>query len=477
MASAQRWTLRFNDGRLPWWIFDPARRVPGTRALDYLALARLLWPPAGKTVGEVVASKGPLYWRLVEPLLLAALNIDPPHGSAKLAAAVIRETLAAGGRACRPLVARDGLSATLVEPALALLQERGATVLLEHQLRTLRFGTRRVDALDFGGETIALAAEDAVILAVPPYAAASLIRGLDVPTEFRAIVNAHFRIEPPAGSAADPRRAQRHGANGFSPFPAACRSPSAPAIAWSIRRGRSLPKAIWAEVASVTGLPAELPPWQIVRERRATFAATPAQDSKRPGAETAWRNLALAGDWTDTGLPATIEGAIRSGNRAAELIASRQVRARHERCVPNERDGSRPPHRSGDRRRCSRRSAPTDIGCSSWRPTPPSRPNMCCCAIISASRSMPGWSKIAVYLRRIQGAHGGWPLFHDGAFDMSATVKAYFALKMIGDDAAGRRTCAAPARRSGCAAAPSGPTCSRAACWRFTASCRGARCR
>jgi squalene-hopene/tetraprenyl-beta-curcumene cyclase len=42
-------------------------------------------------------------------------------------------------------------------------------------------------------------------------------------------------------------------------------------------------------------------------------------------------------------------------------------------------------------------------------------------------------AKIAVYLRRIQGKHGGWPLFHDGAFDMSASVKAYFALKMIGD--------------------------------------------
>src|ERR1700730_17734733 len=39
---------------------------------------------------------------------------------------------------------------------------------------------------------------------------------------------------------------------------------------------------------------------------------------------------------------------------------------------------------------------------------------------------------IAAYLRRIQGAHDGWPLFQDGAFDMSATVKAYFALKMIG---------------------------------------------
>ena len=41
--------------------------------------------------------------------------------------------------------------------------------------------------------------------------------------------------------------------------------------------------------------------------------------------------------------------------------------------------------------------------------------------------------KIAVYLRRIQGKHDGWPLFHEGDFDMSASVKAYFALKMIGD--------------------------------------------
>lgn len=44
--------------------------------------------------------------------------------------------------------------------------------------------------------------------------------------------------------------------------------------------------------------------------------------------------------------------------------------------------------------------------------------------------------KIAVYLRRIQGEHGGWPLFHGGAFDLSASVKAYFCLKMIGDDVA-----------------------------------------
>ncbi len=320
LASSERWTLRFNDGPLPFWIFDPARRVPGTRALDYVPLARLLWARPGKAVGEVIACNGLLYHRLVEPLLVGALNIDPPQGSARLASAIIRETLAAGGRACRPLIAREGLGSTMIEPALVRLQRLGATVRMEHQLRALRFVADRVEALDFGSETIALKSDDAIILAVPPYAAASLVGGLDVPTEFRAIVNAHFRIDPPADQ--PPILGVLNGTvQWIFAFPGRLSVTISAGDRLIDRAREELAKTIWDEVARVTGLPAALPPWQIVRERRATFAATPAQDAKRPGARTAWRNLILAGDWTDTGLPATIEGAIRSGNRAAEIIA------------------------------------------------------------------------------------------------------------------------------------------------------------
>jgi squalene-associated FAD-dependent desaturase len=320
LATDKRWTLRFNDGRLPWWIFDPGRRVPETRVLDYAPLARLLWPPTGKTVGEVIDCKGLLYQRLVEPLLLAALNIEAPHGAARLAAAVIRETLATGGRACRPLIAREGLGATLIEPALVLLQQRGAAVRMEHQLRALRLAAERVEALEFGGETNALDAGDAVILAVPPYIAAQLVHDLEVPTEFCAIVNAHFRIEPPA-TLPPILGVLNATVQWLFAFPGRLSVTISAADRLIDTSREELAKTIWNEVARVAGLPATLPPWQIVRERRATFAATPAQDAKRPGAATKWRNLVLAGDWTDTGLPATIEGAIRSGDRAAEIIA------------------------------------------------------------------------------------------------------------------------------------------------------------
>jgi uncharacterized protein with NAD-binding domain and iron-sulfur cluster len=82
-----------------------------------------------------------------------------------------------------------------------------------------------------------------------------------------------------------------------------------------------LAAAIWRDIAKVAGLPADnVPPWQIVRERRATFAATPEQNALRPAAETSSANLFLAGDWTATGLPATLESAVRSGYRAADLV-------------------------------------------------------------------------------------------------------------------------------------------------------------
>jgi uncharacterized protein with NAD-binding domain and iron-sulfur cluster len=57
-----------------------------------------------------------------------------------------------------------------------------------------------------------------------------------------------------------------------------------------------------------------------VRERRATFVATPEENARRPDARTRWTNLVLAGDWTATGLPATLESAVRSGHRAAEIV-------------------------------------------------------------------------------------------------------------------------------------------------------------
>lgn len=320
LATHERWTLRANNGRIGWWILAPNRRVPGTHARDYLSILRLLRAAPNATIGEVLDCKGPLYDRLLHPLLLAALNTEPAAGSAKLAAAVIRDTLFAGGRNYRPLFARDGLSAAFVEPALRYIEAKGGSVVFGERLRAFTFEGPRVSALDFGDLTVPLRPGDGAVLAVPPVVASSLIPDLTVPTEFRAIVNAHFRMAPPAGL--PPMTGIVNGtAEWLFAFP--------DRLSVTISAGdrlldtprEELAALIWREVAEVAGIAEPLPPWQIVRERRATFAALPAEDAKRPGPFTRWTNLMLAGDWTATGLPATIEGSIRSGDRASELVA------------------------------------------------------------------------------------------------------------------------------------------------------------
>lgn len=318
LASRERWTVRINDGRVPFWIFDKSRRVPDTSFTDYLALAPLAWAGKGKTVGDVMTCGGPLYDRLARPVLLAALNIDPPQGSAALAGAIIRETLLAGGTACRPLIAA-GLTEVFIDPALRFLEAHGGEVRYGHQLRAIATGAGAVQSLDFGADRIALEPDDRVILAVPPWVAPTLLPGLSAPNEYRAIVNAHFRVTPPAGSL--PMIGVVNGTvEWIFAFPDRLSVTISAADRLLDQSREELAALIWKDVAAVAGLGADLPPWQVVRERRATFAATPEQDAKRPPAATSWRNLYLAGDWTSTGLPATIEGAIRSGERAAALV-------------------------------------------------------------------------------------------------------------------------------------------------------------
>ena len=158
ISTGQRWLLDLGDGRLPLWVFDEARRVPDTGLRDYLALMPLIWAGTDKLVGNAIPCKGTLYQRLVQPLLLAALNVDPPEGSAGLAGAIVRETLLAGGQACRPLIARDGLSSVLIEPAIKLLQDKGDSVQLGHELREFVMRGGKVGELKFGDDTIALGA-------------------------------------------------------------------------------------------------------------------------------------------------------------------------------------------------------------------------------------------------------------------------------------------------------------------------------
>ncbi|CAN0503275.1 unnamed protein product, partial [Phaeothamnion confervicola] len=180
------------------------------------------------------------------------------------------------------------LGAACIEPALAYLNRAGAAVQFGHRLRALEFADGRATALQFGDDMVALGRDDRVVVAAPPVVATALLPGLSAPTEFRAIVNAHFKIDPPAGS--EPIlgvvNATVEWIFAFADrlsvtISAADRLVDAPR--------EELARTIWREVAIAYKMGnIGMPPWQIVRERRATFAAHPTQEANRPGPETTW---------------------------------------------------------------------------------------------------------------------------------------------------------------------------------------------
>ncbi|THD47677.1 MAG: hypothetical protein E7774_04275 [Bradyrhizobium sp.] len=321
LKTGERWRLRLNDGRAPWWLLDPKRRAPGSSFVEHLAALPLLWRSGDGPLAQTMNCDGPLYERLWRPIFLAGLNTEPKVSSTRLASALMRGTLGRGGKACRPMVAANGLSPTFVDPAIKFLSSHGARVFFDRRLRGLRFVGGRAVALEFEGDSVALGSEDSVIVAVPPWIAAELLPGVETPDAFNGIVNAHFRVAPPSGQ---PRILGVVGGLtqwlfAYTGSLSVTISDAADCIDWN---REELARRIWSEVSTLTGLPAELPPSRIVKEKRATFAATPEQDAKRPGARSPWRNLFLAGDWVQTGLPATIEGAIRSGYDAAKLAGA-----------------------------------------------------------------------------------------------------------------------------------------------------------
>jgi squalene-associated FAD-dependent desaturase len=295
IRDARRWQV---DLRRPWQLgwgglaaLKPLLAGPETSIADCLGQSRL-WESL---------------WR---PFAIAALNTEPEAASARSLAAILRGSLLRGPAACRPRLARTSLAAAFITPAL-------------DKLPPVNFG-RRLVGLEIAGDGLTglrfadgeLMATDKAILALPAWEIARLIPSLPVPTEHRAIVNLHVPCPTPA-----PRLMGLIGATAewISWRDGIASLTVSAADRLLDEAGPDLARRLWQEVAGVLGVSPALPAeWQLVREKRATFAATPSLERLRPRTFDGPQGIALAGDWTATGLPATLEGACRSGEAASQ---------------------------------------------------------------------------------------------------------------------------------------------------------------
>lgn len=212
---------------------------------------------------------------------------------------------------------------------MRLLQHGGAAIRLGSRLDEIVFADHgRVSALNFADERIELGAGAGVVLATPAWVAQTLVPGMQAPNRFTAKLSVHFAVEPPFG--VSPVTGLLNAtAEWLFAFDGHLSVTVNSADGLIDKPPEALAQQIWAEVAQVANLPREpMPPWLVVPEPQASFAARPDQEMRRPATRTRWNNLMLAGDWTATGLPATIEGAIRSGQKAADTLLNEPMEHR-----------------------------------------------------------------------------------------------------------------------------------------------------
>ena len=320
VQSNERWCVRPSRGPLPWWVLSSNRRIPSTTAREYAKVLRIATARPHETVHACVGSTSKLYERFLEPLAVGALNTPAREGSAKLLWAVLRETFALGEKYCRPRMAQHGLTEALVQPALSFLFEKGASVHFSQRLRTMEVKHEKACALDFGHGCISVKEHDRVILAVPPWAVSEFLPDLTVPRGHCAIINAHYLLRSPVPQRfAHPIIGIIGGTAQWVFLRNDVASVTVSAAESLVRTGNEvLARDIWQDVAKALGLAATpVPRCRIIKEKRATLKQSPDNVIRRPKTVTAIKNVFLAGDWTATGLPASIEGAVRSGFAAA----------------------------------------------------------------------------------------------------------------------------------------------------------------
>jgi squalene-associated FAD-dependent desaturase len=288
--------------------------------LDLLSAFKLAWAPKNYTVAKTLNTSRPIFRKLWEPLSISILNTAPEEAAASLLWAVIKQTFARGAQACRPCIAQHGLSQSLIDPALNFLQQHGANIRFNERLKSISFEDGRAVALTFDHDEFSLGPGDTVIIALPIPAISELLPGLSHPDQYRSIVNGHFVLPEMC-----PSINFLGLVGGVSQWLFVRRDVASVTVSaadqLAEKSSKEIAEVLWPEVLRALKLnDTPLPAYRIIKEKRATFAQTPEQVHLRPDTRTKWSNVLLAGDWTDTGLPATIEGAVTSGHKAANAV-------------------------------------------------------------------------------------------------------------------------------------------------------------
>jgi hydroxysqualene dehydroxylase len=319
VQTGANWTLRPNAGLIPRWIFKAGSRAPGTDALDYLQGLRLLIAGKTRPVSSVLTQTGMVWHNFWEPFTTAIMNTEADKASAHLLGAALRKTLLAHEGGLRAFVPKISLSDTFITPALNVLSRAQMPLHYSAHLVSV-MGDAVATGLRIRSETISLGPLDAVILAIPPWSR-SVQKFISESFQPRPspIINVHFLAEGLPALPTTMTGIVGGLAHWIFTKPGLISVTVSADQSLSTSAQDEIARKLWADVCVAMALGSRpVPSYRVIIERRATPLQDTAFANHRPSALTHLENVYLAGDWTNTGLPCTLESAVRSGITAAK---------------------------------------------------------------------------------------------------------------------------------------------------------------
>ena len=326
IKKSEIWNVRPYSFIFPWWILFKSCRPKNISFLDFIKGFKVLFAKKNQTVSDLLEKDTLIYKRFWKPFTIAVLNTHPNEASAKLLWRIIIKTLFFKNDPLKPFVVKKSLSDSLINPAVKKILDQGGDIKCNTRLKKIIFKNNFAEEIIFNKNTIKIDKDELVVLAVTPNVVSKILPNIKTPKKTNCILNIHFKLN------------QKHNEIKF-PDDSFFVGVIGGVVDWIFKKKNILSitisaanylnnldndkisKIVWEDVKKVFNLgTVKKPKYKIIREKMATFVQSPEEIFRKPKMYTKYKNLFLAGDWVDTGLPATIEGAITSGYNVANYI-------------------------------------------------------------------------------------------------------------------------------------------------------------
>ncbi|MGD9637761.1 MAG: FAD-dependent oxidoreductase [Alphaproteobacteria bacterium] len=318
----QQWLLQPSKTKIPFWLFRSSKRVPDSGIVDYFEIFKLKYASEKATVEEILSGNH-IYESFWLPFCKAVFNSAPDKVPANLMYDIIMKVFAKGGSAAVPYLANKSLRGAFVEPIVEYLKQSNVEIIYNKKIRGLGIEDR-VDRLFFEKGKIFLEKDDAVIMAVTAENSFKMLPSISTPKETSSIICVHYLVGE--NIALPDNKPFCCIVGGTAEWVFAKKNLlsvviSAPSDELINKSNEDIAAVIWEDLLKIPAFPVmEMPKFKVIKEKRATVLHNFKNEKLRKQTLTEFKNLFLAGDWTKTGIPSSIESAVASGFTAGKLI-------------------------------------------------------------------------------------------------------------------------------------------------------------